>query len=200
MKELDQKEMQVLMIDYAFGRLTDYESSIFESNLINFPEMKIEIIEIRKSFSKVNREDLINHLENKTSNLSYKIKQEQYKINEKKNLKKNILKFSIPIIGLISFFFIMRQVEIKKISNSKSLPEFVLSDSEIGIIFDEFDDAYFDPYYNTFYAELETFESKENIDASINASNTTIYNYLNEISETEFNELLDNIDNEEFNL
>lgn len=200
MKELDQKEMQELMIDYAFGRLTEYESNIFESNLINFPEMKIEIIEIRKSFSKVNREDLINHLENKTSNLSYKIKQEQYKINENKNLKKNILKFSIPIIGLISFFFIMRQVEINKLESSNSLPEFVLSDAEIGIIFDEFDNAYFDPYYNTFYAELETFETKENVDATINASNTTIYNYLNEISETEFNELLDKIDNEEFNM
>lgn len=200
MKDLDLNEMQDLMTDYAFGRLTEYESSIFESNLINYPEMKIEIIEIRKSFSKVNKEDLINHLENKTSNLSYKVKQEQYKINENKNLKKNIIKFSIPIIGLISFFFIMRQVELNKIESSNSLPEFVLTDAEIGIIFEEFDNAYFDPYYNTFYSELETFKTNENMDASINASNTTVYNYLNEITETEFNELLDNIDNEEFNM
>lgn len=201
MKELNRDEMLELITDYAFGRLSANEASIFESNLNKYPELKEEIIEIRNAFSKVNKEKLINELENKTSNLPYLVKQKQYALNGNINLRKNILKLSLPIIIVVGFFFVMRQIELNDIERDNKLPETLLSVEEANIIFENVDVSYYDPYQNDFYLE-NCVEEIEDINTDIinNTSSTTIYNYINEISETEFNELLDELDNEDFNL
>ena len=46
MKELNLNEMQELVADYSFGRLSKNESKIFENNLKKHPELKDEIIAI----------------------------------------------------------------------------------------------------------------------------------------------------------
>jgi|GEM_PF-1941065 hypothetical protein len=201
MKELNRDEMLELITDYAFGRLSANEASIFESNLNKYPELKEEIIEIRNAFSKVNKEKLINELENKTSNLPYLVKQKQYALNGNINLRKNILKLSLPIIIVVGFFFVMRQIELNDIERDNKLPETLLSVEEANIIFENVDVSYYDPYQNDFYLENSVEEIEDiNTDIINNTSSTTIYNYINEISETEFNELLDELDNEDFNL
>jgi hypothetical protein len=201
MKELNRDEMLELITDYAFGRLSANEASIFESNLNKYPELKEEIIEIRNAFSKVNKEKLINEFENKTSNLPYLVKQKQYALNGNINLRKNILKLSLPIIIVVGFFFVMRQIELNDIERDNKLPETLLSVEEANIIFENVDVSYYDPYQNDFYLENSVEEIEDiNTDIINNTSSTTIYNYINEISETEFNELLDELDNEDFNL
>lgn len=201
MKELNRDEMLELITDYAFGRLSANEASIFESNLNKYPELKEEIIEIRNAFSKVNKEKLINELENKTSNLPYLVKQKQYALNGNINLRKNILKLSLPIIIVVGFFFVMRQIELNDIERDNKLPEILLSVEEANIIFENVDVSYYDPYQNDFYLENSVEEIEDiNTDIINYTSSTTIYNYINEISETEFNELLDELDNEDFNL
>ena len=201
MKELNRDEMLELITDYAFGRLSANEASIFEINLNKYPELKEEIIEIRNAFSKVNKEKLINELENKTSNLPYLVKQKQYALNGNINLRKNILKLSLPIIIVVGFFFVMRQIELNDIERDNKLPETLLSVEEANIIFENVDVSYYDPYQNDFYLENSVEEIEDiNTDIINNTSSTTIYNYINEISETEFNELLDELDNEDFNL
>ncbi len=201
MKELAKDEMIELITDYAFGRLSKNESLIFESNLKKFPELKYEIIEIRNAFSKVNKEKLLHELENKTANMPYLVKQKQYTLKGNLNLRKNILKLSLPILAVVGFFFVMRQIELKDIEKENKLPETLLSAEEANIIFDNIDVSYYDPYQNEFYIESGEEES-DNVRSDIinNYSNTTIYNYMNEISETEFNELLDELDNEKFSL
>lgn len=201
MKELLKDEMLELITDYAFGRLSKNEAIIFESNLNRFPELKQEIIAIRNAFSKVNKEKLLHELENKTANLPYLVKQKQYAIKGNVNLRKNILKLSLPILVIVGFFLVMRQVEFKDIGNENKLPETVLSAEEANIIFSNVDVSYYDPYQNDFYFDSreEEFEINRS-DIINNSSNTTIYNYMNEITESEFNELLDELDNEEFNL
>lgn len=201
MKELEKDEMLDLITDYAFGRLSEYEAAIFESNLIKFPELKDEIIDIRNAFSKVKKEKLLNELDNKTANMPYFVKQKQYANKGNSNLRKNILKLSLPIIVIVGFFIVMRQIEFKDIEKDHILPETILSAKEANIIFENVDVSYYDPYYNDFYIDSREEDAVINrSDIINNSSNTTIYNYLNEISETEFNELLDALDNEEFNL
>jgi len=95
----------------------------------------------------------------------------------------------------------MRQLELKDIEKENKLPESILSAEEANIIFENVDVSYYDPYQNDFYLESGEEEIENNrSDIINNSSNTTIYNYMNEISESEFNELLDELDNEEFNL
>lgn len=201
MKELEKDEMLDLITDYAFGRLSEYEAAIFERNLSRFPELKEEIVDIRNVFSKVNKEKLLNELDNKTANLTYFVKQKQYANKGNSNLRKNILKLSLPILAIVGFFLVMRQVEFKDTEKDNKLPETILSAKEANIIFENVDVSYYDPYYNDFYIENREEEAVINrSDIINNSSNTTIYNYMNEISETEFNELLDALDNEKFNL
>lgn len=201
MKELEKDEMLDLVTDYAFGRLSEYEVTIFEYNLIRFPELKEEIIDIRNAFSKVNKEKLLNELDNKTANLPYFVKQKQYANKGNKTLRKNILKFSLPLLAIVGFFFVMRQIEFNDIEKDHKLPETILSAKEANIIFENVDVSYYDPYYNDFYIDGGEEDAVINrSDIINNSSNTTIYNYMKEISETEFNELLDDLDNEEFNL
>lgn len=199
MKELNLIEMQELLADYSFGRLSQNESEIFESNLSNYPDLKNEIVEIRKAFSKINREELASDLERKTSNLTYKVKQKQYEENTNKNIKKNIVKLVLPIVAFLIFFLVMRNVEFKEKNTDSNLPEVILTDAEANIIFGENEIDYYNPYYNDFYSELNYNEEYEVI-GSENTTSITTYNYMNEISESEFNELLDDLDNENFNL
>lgn len=200
MKELEKDEMLELITDYAFGRLSKNEQSIFEINLNKFPELKEEIIEIRNAFSKVNKETLLKELDNKTANMPYLIKNKQYAKSKNVNLRKNILKLSLPILAIVGFFFFMRQIELNEIENDNRLPETILTAEEASIIFENVDVSYYDPYHNDFYIESGEEEDINRSDIINNSSNTTIYNYMNEISESEFNELLDELDNEEFNL
>ena len=199
MKKLNLTEMQELLSDYSFGRLSENESKIFEQNLANFPELKNDIIEIRRAFSKINREELTSNLEKKTSNFTYKVKQKQFEVNTNKNIKKNILKLSLPIVAVVAFFLIMQKVELKDNNSTTKLPEVILTKAEVNIIFGDNEIDYYNPYYNDFYSELNYEEDFELL-GSENTSSITTYNYMNEISETEFNELLDELDNENFNL
>lgn len=200
MKDLSKDEMLDLISDYSFGRLSPNEEKLFEFNLVKYPELKEEIIEIRKAFSKVNKEKLQNELDNRTANMPYLIKQRQYAQKKNLNLRKNILKLSLPIIVVIGFFFFMRQFQLKENSHINQLPETILSADEANIIFENEDVSYYDPYYNDFYIESREESNIDRTDIINNSSSTTIYNYLENISEKEFNELLDELDNENFNL
>lgn len=200
MKDLSKDEMLDLISDYSFGRLSPNEEKLFEFNLVKYPELKEEIIEIRKAFSKVNKEKLQNELDNRTANMPYLIKQRQYGQKKNLNLRKNILKLSLPIIVVIGFFFFMKQFQLKENSHINQLPETILSADEANIIFENEDVSYYDPYYNDFYIESREESNIDRTDIINNSSSTTIYNYLENISEKEFNELLDELDNENFNL
>ncbi len=200
MKDLSKDEMLDLISDYSFGRLSPNEEKLFEFNLVKYPELKEEIIDIRKAFSKVNKEKLQNELDNRTANMPYLIKQRQYSQKKNLNLRKNILKLSLPIIAVIGFFFFMRQFQLKENSHINQLPETILSADEANIIFENEDVSYYDPYYNDFYIESREESNIDRTDIINNSSSTTIYNYLENISEKEFNELLDELDNENFNL
>lgn len=199
MKRLEKEEMIELISDYSFGKLSSYEAEIFEFNLDRFPELKDEIVSIKSAFSKVDKERILDVLNNKTANMPYLVNLRKYEQVKSANLRKNLVKISIPIIAVIGFFLIMREFNFSDNAAVSGYSEDLLTSDEANIIFANIDVDNYNPYLNEFYFEDEVEVSNNNYFISI-ASNYLIYNYLNEITESEFNELLDEIDNEEFNL
>ncbi|MCB0702142.1 MAG: hypothetical protein R2863_01755 [Candidatus Kapaibacterium sp.] len=199
MKRLEKEEMIDLISDYSFGKLSSYEAEIFEFNLDRFPELKDEIVSIKSAFSKVDKERILDVLNNKTANMPYLVNLRKYEQVKSANLRKNLVKISIPIIAVIGFFLIMREFNFSDNEAVSGYSEDLLTSDEANIIFANIDVDNYNPYLNEFYFEDEVEVSNNNYFISI-ASNYLIYNYLNEITESEFNELLDEIDNEEFNL
>ena len=199
MKSLEKEEMRDLISDYSFDKLTSYEDEIFEFNLDRFPELKDEIVSIKSAFSKVDKERILDVLNNKTANMPYLVNLRKYEQVKSANLRKNLVKISIPIIAVIGFFLIMREFNFSDNEAVSGYSEDLLTSDEANIIFANIDVDNYNPYLNEFYFEDEVEVSNNNYFISI-ASNYLIYNYLNEITESEFNELLDEIDNEEFNL
>lgn len=202
-KLLSLEEMQELLTDYAFNKLSPNEEHIFEENLKNFPELENEIIEIKSVFSKVNKEVIRENLQNKTANLTYRIRLKQYELNKNKTARKNILKFAFPFIIVIAFYFILRQIQFgeSQVENNKS-QEVLLSNIDADIIFgDSSEISFYDPYQNSFYYYSPNVSDEyEYIDFIRNSTNQTVFNYMNEITEKEFNQLLNEMDDEKFSL
>ncbi len=72
-KKLTRQEIEELLPDYIFGRLSPEECKIVESNLPNYPDLIAEIDDVRKVFSRLERMDVERLVERKTRNIPVKI-------------------------------------------------------------------------------------------------------------------------------
>ncbi len=101
MIEFTHKQMQEMLPDYVFGRVTISEAKAFEENLDRFPDLRKEVKSVKSVFSKVERMDIDKRINQRTRNLSIKVKSQ---LNSKKsNPFKSPLgvRFVLPIIGII---------------------------------------------------------------------------------------------------
>ncbi len=72
-RNLTRKEIEELLPDYIFGRLSAEECEIVESNLPNFPDLVEEIEDVRKVFSRLDKMDVERLVERKTRNIPVKV-------------------------------------------------------------------------------------------------------------------------------
>jgi len=72
-KQLTRKEMEEMLPDYIFRRLSKEDCEAFEGSLPNFPDLAVEIEEVRKIFSKLENMDIDGYLERKTRNIPVKV-------------------------------------------------------------------------------------------------------------------------------
>jgi hypothetical protein len=204
MKNLNLDEMQELLPDYAFGKLSPNESAIFKENLASYPELEKEVADIRSAFTKVSKSAIEESLQNKTANLTYKTKQKQYNLGKNKNARNNIIKLAVPAIFVVGIFLYFNQAKQNEvITESTQKQETILSVADLNIIFGTTNTTSFSEQYEDNAPATKPNESLENKDVNAlikNASNTNVYNYINGMSEKEFNQLLDEIDNEDFSL
>lgn len=200
-KILNEEEMQELAVDYAFGKLSKNETIIFENNLKNFPKIENEVIEIRSAFSKISKADIKEHIDKRTANLSYKINQKRFAKEQSKLSKKSILKFALPVIALLIAIFVITDLE-KPNPHYVINKEITITEAEAGIIFgsENKDIFLYDPYFNEFYNNQITNSELETTGIINTSTNGTVYNYLNEMSDSEFNELIEELDNENFDI
>jgi hypothetical protein len=197
MKELNYDEMKELLSDYSFGKLTQYEISIFEANIDNYPELKNEVIEIRSAFSNLNKKQIKERIERKTVNLSYKVNQNKYSKQRNKNLWFSVIKFSIPVLLLgFTYVYVQQDQEYKPAEKNEKLESAELvSEVDFNIIIGDIDNI------NSFneVSQLNTIEVNDGL-LQISNSEIDELNLLESMSESEFNELLDEISDEKINL
>jgi hypothetical protein len=99
--ELTYKQMQEMLPDYVFGRVTLSEAKAFEDNLDQYPDLREEVANVKKVFVEVEKMDLNKKISQKTRNLSIKVKNQIN--NEKSKHRKPLLGigYVLPIIGII---------------------------------------------------------------------------------------------------
>lgn len=117
MKKLTYKEMQEMLPDYAFGRLSVDEMSNFEANLDSYPDLKQELIDIQSVFGKVERIDFDNIYETKSRNISVKINQRLEQDSRRKQFFSNARRLIIPSLGLAAILIVTFITFLKKPSN-----------------------------------------------------------------------------------
>lgn len=192
MKNLTEAEMRDLLSDYAFGKLTDYESSIFESNLSRFPEIENEIVEIKSVFSNFKKEKIKESLDNRTANISYKVNQKKYSKQRNRNLIFSVLKYSVPVLLFIIGFFAIGDYNNKPIITNQITNSQLLTELDLTIALGESSEL------KSNSIEIKSFNFDDGI--LLTPSESIKPSEIEELSENEFNELLDELSNEKFDI
>ncbi len=102
-KELTHEEMQELLADYAFGKLSPNEATLFENNIDKYLDLKKELSEISSVFQRIESMDYNRFVQEQARNLSVKVNAKNRKVSY--TPQKGIRKFLVPIIGLIVIAF-----------------------------------------------------------------------------------------------
>ena len=100
-EEFTYKQMQEMLPDYVFNRLSINETKAFEENLHRYPDLKKEVANVKRVFGKVDRMDIEKRISQRTRNLSIKVKNE---MKQKRASKGRVLfgvRYVLPLIGII---------------------------------------------------------------------------------------------------
>ena len=168
-----------------------------------YPQLLEEISEIKSVFTKVNKEQILEEIDNKTVNLSYKVQNQLYKKSQKKRSLINIIKYTSPVLGLLAIFFLARNIDFNgKEKNYNELQ--ILNSNELSIFGeDDISNVINDDYYiqnfgmNTIINESDD----EIIDGFIyNSSNIAVEEIIYGMSETDFYEFYEEIEDDEINI
>ena len=214
------KQMQDMLPDYVFNRISLEEKALFENTLPLYPDLQDEVNDVRDVFSKVDSMDLESEISDKTRNLSIRVKNKMNKKSAKMGspfLTRYVLPvFSLFVIGFFVFnTFIFTPddptngpVAVQNIKTEEPL----VSETELAVIFSDAGED--EIITETLYYDLGLVDApEESLIETANASNTDEFfndlkidsktidvhktlNYnqlleqLNDMDETEFQNML----------
>jgi hypothetical protein len=217
MEKLELKKMQELLVDYVLNRISDDDRKLFEANIEYYPELKEELIQSEKLFSRIEQTDFDKITSGRTRNTTYKVKQ-KYKLSPTKSERRIrfATKIVFPTFGLLAIVFLMfTTVDFSGFLNFKPkpvIPDNLLSDVNLEDYNENIIES--DLYsFNTsiiptntldsIYADYEMeyiteFESDIDVSQANNLYiSNNIYDY-NNLDENEFQEIYEEIKNETF--
>ena len=183
MEKLNQNEMEKMLPDYLFGDMKEEDKSLFEYNLQFHPEIQNELNEAKAVFEKVDQLDFNKLVKDRSKNVSVKV---MSKLNEPSvSFWSNALKFRnlVPTLGLVVmayvYFFVpfKTQEQLTAVNNER-----FFKGSEIVVIDNDIDES----NINVVIEEI-----------NIGSNYEEVYETL---SEDEFQELLEDMDNEDFDI
>ncbi|MDX9791676.1 MAG: hypothetical protein WC313_02975 [Candidatus Kapaibacterium sp.] len=208
------KELEQMLPDYAFGRLSEKDKADFESEINEHQDLLVEVKEVQSLFKKIDDMDFDSVLNDKTRNLHYKVNQ---RLSQHKSVLSGtayLIRFGLPaaavMVLLVSIFrFGIQNESNEVVSFSEKLTSLIESDN--------FYDTYSE-YYD--YSGLSTVELNQETDlleyagvevdkinnnqelnnvvnAVIPMSEINFYNDLDDLSDDEFQILLEEIQNVE---
>jgi hypothetical protein len=233
-KKLGLEEMQELFCDYAFNRLAEEDRILFEQNLIDFPELQQELVEVSQVFNKVESVDFDKKISSHTRNLSVKVNE---KLSGKSKLSGNsgfIKKYLVPSLGLVIITFIIFSGKLnltndnvtENKSKSPNIENFTgLTSAEVKSLFDDeseiidvasnlsnglnpkaleqfsfFADVLEESYNTDLNGFVNTDDYSDNRANYLNSSTQyQLFNQLENLDEDEFQKLLEELENADFN-
>jgi hypothetical protein len=100
------KDMQELLPDYVFGRLSVSDKNYFELSLPDYPEIREEINEVKAVFSRFERMDIDKIFESRTRNMSVKVNN---RLENAKNrpVSNRLFKYIAPAFGMVFLLAVM---------------------------------------------------------------------------------------------
>ena len=139
-KNFSYKQIQELLPDYVFNRISDEEKIKFEQELPKYSDLQDEIKEVKSVFAKLDKMDLDNTLSRYTRNTSVKVNNRLAAKKQKVPFFNNAVKYLIPtaalfFIGYFVFFnFNKSNIDSNQIENYQKIT--FLSEKDTTELFD----------------------------------------------------------------
>jgi len=92
-------EMQDLLADYIFNRISEKDKELFEKSLPNYDDIQKEVADVRAVFDRLEKMDIDKVISKRTRNLSVKVN-EKMAVNPKTRRFRMINKYLIPTFGI----------------------------------------------------------------------------------------------------
>lgn len=142
-EKLTYKQLQEMLPDYAFGRLDPESKQIFESSIIDYPDLLKELNEIRTVFSKVNEFDFKSFFEQNAKNISVRVQNQLNKTPSKFSFN-YFSKIVVPTLGLAAIVVVLIITGIEKDKkkdnfNVQTITKYSLNPYEAMVIFEDLD-------------------------------------------------------------
>jgi len=217
MNKISKNELEGMMPDYIFGKLSAEESEAFELNIKNYPDLMHEINEAKALFLRIDATDFENAISKKTRNIGVKVRQRTQRKAAKFGKFQIITRFVLPAAAVLAIFvytiFIPQRAKddnavlnyISQKINSDEIRETLFEDDEFDFfdynfatvtnqdnIFEsqsEFiDEIYFDEILENYEQIVDYLNSK------VTYANTKTL-LINSINEDEFQDILKELEN-----
>lgn len=160
---LTYEEMQDLLVDYVFNRISKEDKELFDISLHNYKDIQKEVADVRTVFSRLDKMDIDKKVSQHTRNLSVKVNQRMASNNKSKRFRM-INKYLIPTFGLavIIILFMTHDFNIKdstKLNKKTAVSQYFIKFDENDFI--KLDDV--DISNNLIYSDdyLPEFSSEE---------------------------------------
>lgn len=173
---LSKEEMEYLLIDYLNNKLDDNTKNLFEQNLYNYPELKLEILDLQQTLNKLSQVNYNEMFSKYTRNISVEVnnKLEQNRLHN----KSKYYKYLIPVMGTLAVILIALNINftnnVTDIKQTKNNTIINLDAKEISVLLNEVNlDNSFELTFNK--------SSESNIDILINSvSEENLESFLND--------------------
>lgn len=206
--EFTHSELESLLPEYLFGDMDVDTKLRFEESAKNYSDIMAEIENVKMTLSKFDEYDLKGNIKQESRNLSVKVQEKLAKKKKTSHIMGTFPKYVYPSLGLLTLvylFFFTDNFDEKevatdefKIFNQSDLALIDLDNSEILPELIESNLIYNDPLLSSLNIKQdEIYELDiENFDFNFNIINSNFDVFLNELDESEFNELMEDIENE----
>lgn len=205
------KKLLEMLPDYVFGRLDAKDREFFEQNFHQFPEIEREVDEVKTFFSRLEKMDFDKIFAAHTRNISVNVLN---KLDKKSKTSLSLVpRFAIPIIAVAVFFIafqLTNNINNKNeyIAINKKNIEIIqqpihkdsvvldeISENEIAMIFDDAYTTSMDIDSSDYISEIDsTFnELASNEKAFYYINDFNVYNFIQDLNEEKFQEIIEEI-------
>lgn len=206
--EFSHSELESLLPEYLFGDMDNDTKQRFEDSAKNYSDILAEIENVKITLSKFDEYDLKGNIKQESRNLSVKVQEKLAKKKKTSHIMGTFPKYVYPSLGLLTviyLFFFTDNFDEKEVSNVEfkifNQSDLVLIDLESSEILPELIESnliYNDPLLNNLnFKQDEIYDLDiEGFDFNFSIINSNFDVFLNELDESEFNELMEDIENE----